>query len=82
MKARFMLPAIAALALLAAAPASAQSLARGGYDPQGGGGAGPYVLGCRAFQNFNQKQRCSDIVMSRQNGNGRFAVPILGELFQ
>jgi hypothetical protein len=43
---RILLPAIAALALSAAAPASAQMLGPFG-DEQGGGGAGPYTPNCK-----------------------------------
>jgi hypothetical protein len=45
---------VAALAVLAALPASAQS-----YDPQGGGGAGPYDLRCQQIRNFNQREACT-----------------------
>jgi hypothetical protein len=61
MKLRIMLPAIMALTLFAAAPASADIYARYAYAPQGGGGAGPYAPSCRGYKNFNQRQRCTTL---------------------
>jgi hypothetical protein len=65
MKMRFLLPAVAALTLLIASPASAQIYARYGYAPQGGGGAGPYALQCRGYRNFQQRQRCTTLSRMR-----------------
>jgi hypothetical protein len=62
---RLILPALAALALLAANPASAQFYSRYSYAPQGGGGAGPYALQCRRFANFNQREHCTTLAMER-----------------
>ena len=65
MRMQIALPAVAALALLAAAPASAQIY--GGYwgmDQQGGGGAGPYAPECQSFRNYNQRQECTLMVQS------------------
>jgi len=84
MKAKLLLPAIASLALLAAVPASAQTFARFGYDPQGGGGAGPYALSCRRFANFNQRQHCTQMVMQRHyryRDRYRGGFPFFGPLF-
>jgi hypothetical protein len=61
MNMRVVLPAVAALALLAASPSSAQTYVRYGYDMQAGGGAGPYDLRCRSYRNFSQRQRCTQL---------------------
>ena len=66
MNMRLVPPAIAALTLLAAAPASAQTHSRhSAYALQGGGGAGPYTLQSRRFANFNQRERCTQLTMER-----------------
>jgi hypothetical protein len=71
---RIMIPMIASLALVFAAPSSAQIFPRYGYDEQGGGGAGPYDLRCQTFRNYNQRQRCTQALQTGYYGYG-FYVP-------
>jgi len=74
---RILLPAVAALTLLSAAPASAQYAPYWGYAPQGGGGAGPYALQCQRFHNYNQREECTEMAMAgRYYGyRGRYGYP-------
>jgi hypothetical protein len=70
MTTRILLPAITALTLCAAGPASAGPF---GHQ-QGGGGAGPYTLNCKVYENFHQRQRCTQITLNgAYYGDPRYA---------
>ena len=77
---RIAFSALVAMGLFSATAASAQVYGgpQWGYDRQGGGGAGPYAPQCLHFRNYNQRQHCTQMVMSGMRpyyAQGYYATP-------